>query len=81
MSRKKAAFEKRRRDGALTISDTTNTKPGKVLNGALASDLEDCEKPVAAEAERKSTHKTLKAVLTKASHVWLFWFVHEAITS
>jgi hypothetical protein len=36
---------------------------------------------VAAEAERKSTHKTLKAELTKASHVWYFWFVHEAITS
>jgi hypothetical protein len=59
----------------------TNTKRGKALIGALASDLEDCEKRAAAEAERTSTHKTLKAVLTKASHVWFSWFVYEAITS
>jgi hypothetical protein len=71
---KNTAFEMRRRDGTLTIGDMTNTKRGKVLNGRLASDLEDCKICGGAEAERKSTHKTLRGLLTKASNVSSFCY-------
>jgi hypothetical protein len=54
------------------IDDMPNSKRGKVLSGRLASDLEDCEKRGGAEAERKSTHKTFKEHLTKASNASSF---------
>jgi hypothetical protein len=54
------------------IEDMTNSKRGKILNGRLASDMEDYQKRGEAEAERKSIHKTLKEHLTKVSNM-SFW--------